>query len=46
MSAYDESYPEFLRRVHAEDVERGQGQHKPGQCAVCDEFTERKGPVS
>lgn len=32
-----EPYPEFLARVHREDIAAGKPvMHKPGQCAECD----------
>jgi hypothetical protein len=32
-----ESYPEFLARVHRQDVEKGNPvMHKPGDCETCD----------
>jgi hypothetical protein len=32
-----ESYPEFLARVHRQDVEAGKPvMHKPGVCETCD----------
>lgn len=32
-----ESYPEFLARVHREDVEAGRPvMHRPGVCETCD----------
>lgn len=32
-----ETFPEFLRRVHADDVATGkQVMHKPGVCDICD----------
>lgn len=38
-----ETLAEFLRRVHRDDIETGKDvMHKPGQCAICDEYRERK----
>lgn len=31
-----EGYAEFLRRVHEQDVAKGQALHRPGVCDVCD----------
>lgn len=33
----NESYKEFLDRVHAEDVARERALHKPGHCDRCDD---------
>lgn len=33
-----ETLPEFLARVHRDDIETGKDvMHREGQCAVCDE---------
>jgi hypothetical protein len=32
-----ETYREFLDRVHRQDIAKGQGIHKQGDCALCDE---------
>lgn len=38
-----ETFPEFLTRVHRDDVETGKGgMHKPGVCKVCDNYRDER----